>query len=128
MNNPFVQQYLVLPLLKKKDVLYLAVPDPTLPILNDLKFLTGLNLRLLVVPFDLLQQTIDTVLNTNLLSGLGDLEDAKLDELNISAYEEEADTIAQLDTALDTSPIVRYVNKILLDAINKNASDIHFEH
>lgn len=127
LNLHFVQKHLALPLYKRKSTLYLAVADPSLTVLNDIKFITNLNLKLIVVPYDQLQQTIDALQNSQLLSGLGDLDDDKLDELNVSAYEEESESVDQLDTSVDSAPIVRYINKILLDAINRNASDIHFE-
>ena len=127
MTLNFVKKRLALPLFKKHGVLYLAVADPTLSLLNDIKFITDLNLKLIIVAFDKCQQCIDTYQNSQLMSGLGDLDDKKLDELNISAYDEEQESVEQLDTAVDSAPIVRYINKILLDAINKNASDIHFE-
>ena len=127
MSLHFVQKRLVLPLLKKNGVLYLAVADPTLALLNDIKFITDLPLKLIIVAFDKCQQVIDSYQNTQLMSGLGDLDDEKLDQLNISAYDEEPENVEQLDTAVDSAPIVRYINKILLDAINKNASDVHFE-
>src|SRR5690606_3319727 len=56
------------------------------------------------------------------LSG-GDLDD--LDNLEVGAAEEERDDVGRED--IDDAPVVRFVNKVLLDAINKGASDIHFE-
>lgn len=127
MNLQVVQKRLALPLFKKKNILYLAVADPSLSILNEITFITDLTIKLVVVALDQLYLCVDTLQNTQLLSGLGDLDDAKLDELNVSAYEEVSETIDPLDTSVDSAPIVRYINKILLDAIHKNASDIHFE-
>lgn len=127
LNAQFFQKKIALPLLKKNGTLFLAVTDPTLPILNEIKFVTRLSLKLIITPSDQLQRTIDNILSTQLLSGLDDLDSAQLDDLNISTYEEEKENIQQLDDTVDNAPVVRYVNKILLDAINKGASDIHFE-
>jgi len=126
-NANFVQKRLAVPLLKKDDILYLAVADPMLAILNEIKFVTRLNLRLIIVPADQLQKAIDNLLNVQLLSGLDGLDDENLEDLNITSYEEEADNTPEVDINVNNAPIVKYVNKILLDAINKNASDIHFE-
>lgn len=127
MNLQVVQKRLALPLFKQNNTLYLAVIDPSLASLNDLKFLTGCHIKLVVVAQEPLHHCIDALQNSQLISGLGDLDDEKLDQLNVSAYEEEPEGIEQLDTSVDSAPIVRYINKILLDAINKKASDIHFE-
>jgi type IV pilus assembly protein PilB len=127
LNAPFVEKRIALPLLKKNGNLYLAVTDPTLPALNDIKFITGLNLHLIVVVGEQFNRCIETMHSAQLLSGLGDLDDEKLNELNVSAYEEEENGPEELGIDIDAAPIVRYVNKVLLDAINKGASDIHFE-
>lgn len=126
-NANFVQKRLAVPLLKKDDILYLAVADPMLAILNEIKFVTRLNLHLIIVPADQLQKAIDNLLNVQLLSGLDGLEDENLEDLNITTYEDEVDNTPEVDINVNNAPIVKYVNKILLDAINKNASDIHFE-
>ena len=56
---------------------------------------------------------------------MADLLDADLENLDISADDDSAEKESNLD--VDDAPVVRYVNKILLDAINSGTSDIHFE-
>lgn len=126
-NNQFVQEKQALPLFKKNSTLYVAVADPTLSVISDIKFMTQLHLKLVIVQSDQLQRTIDSILSTQLMSDLGDLDSAPLEELNITTYEEEKENVQELDENIDNAPIVRYINKILLDAIQKEASDIHFE-
>src|SRR5690606_17905819 len=61
-------------------------------------------------------------------TGLSALNDSDLDDLDVNAESEAADAGPDItESDIDDTPVVRFVNKVLLDAINKGASDIHFE-
>ncbi len=114
-----------LPISKRGNQLFIALSDPTnIPAIDEIKFNTGLTIEPILVEDDKLQQRIDEMLEASDTS-LADFNDSDLDELDISSGSEEPDNSTDVD--IDDAPVVRFVNKVLLDAINKDASDIHFE-
>ncbi len=114
-----------LPLVKRGNRLFLAVADPTNHQgLDEIKFNTGLASEAVVVEEDKLNRYIEQALDAQDTS-MSDLMDADLDNLDISAGDDEAPK--DNDSEVDEAPVVRFVNKILLDAINSGASDIHLE-
>jgi type IV pilus assembly protein PilB len=121
-----IRQHHALPLYRRGNRLYVAVSDPTnLRAIDEIKFHTGINTEAILVEEELLTKFIDTALEA-LDTTMSDLMDADLDNLDISTGEEEKQgDIKDLD--IDDTPVVRFVNKVLLDAINKGASDIHLE-
>lgn len=126
LNIHLVSKKLALPLFNKGGLLYLAITDPTIENLSEIKFLTGLDTRLLIVEPSKLEHVIDELLNTLILSELSASGgDEQLGNITVGAYEEEAADLASYD--VNSAPVVNYMNKILLDAIDKKASDIHFE-
>lgn len=125
-NMQLVRKRFGLPLFKKSGLLYIAVTDPTAELLNEVRFLTGFDTRLLIVEPSKLAQIIDDLLNTLILSEISGVGDENVSSITVNAYKEETTDLAAYD--VESAPIVNYVNKVLLDAINKKASDIHFEH
>jgi type IV pilus assembly protein PilB len=122
-----VRKRLALPLFKKGGAIFIAISDPTIENLSEVKFLTGLDTRLLVVETSKLTQLIDELLNSMILSELSaPSTNADLGMITVNAYKDESADLAMYD--IDSAPIVNYVNKVLIDAIEKKASDIHFEH
>src|SRR3990167_1844244 len=124
LNIQVVKKKLALPLFRKSGLLYLAITDPTIENLYEIKFLTGLDTRLLIVESSKLEHVIDELLNTLILSEISAPGD-ELKGITVNAYKEEITDLASYD--VDSAPVVNYVNKVLLDAIEKQASDIHFE-
>jgi type IV pilus assembly protein PilB len=86
--------------------------------------LTGLDTRLLIVESSKLEHVIDELLNTLILSEIS-APSEEVGAITVNAYKEDITDLASYD--VDSAPVVNYVNKILLDAIEKHASDIHFE-
>ena len=125
-NDKLIRQHSALPLVRRGVRLFVAVSDPTnLQALDEIKFQTGVTTEAVLVEEDKLSTIIDRFLESKEDDGLGDLGDDDLDDLDMEAYEgaeEEDDT-----SAADETPIVRFVNKMLLDAIKGGSSDIHFE-
>ena len=126
-DQKLVQKHHALPIYKRGKRLFIAISDPTnLAAMDEIKFHTGMTVDAVVVEEDKLQKIIEKALeaaDTSMqdLQG-GDLDD--LDNVDIGSGDEERDDGAQ---EIDDAPVVRFVNKVMLDAINKGASDIHFE-
>jgi type IV pilus assembly protein PilB len=114
-----------LPIFKRGNRLFLAVSDPTNHQgLDEIRFSTGLASEAILVEEEKLAKMIEKVMEDQETS-MGDLLDADLDNLDITTGDEDqAGDESNLD--VDEAPVVRYINKILLDAINQGVSDIHF--
>jgi type IV pilus assembly protein PilB len=125
LNIQLVKQRNALPLFKKGSLLYLAITDPTLESLYEVRFLTGLDIRFFIVEKSKLTHVMDELFNSIILSEINALGDEKIDNVTVSAYKEEGADLASYD--VESAPVVNYLNKVLLDAIEKGASDIHFE-
>ena len=124
-----IREHNALPLVRRGARLFVAVSDPTnLQALDEIKFQTGVTTEPVLVEEDKLAVVIEQFLNAQEDDGLGDLDGDDLEDLDMEALtddgpEEEDDP----GSATDDTPIVRFVNKMLLDAIKTGASDIHFE-
>jgi len=125
-SERLIQKHHALPLFKRGNRVYIGVSDPTnLQALDEIKFHIGANTEAVVIEEDKLAKAIDKVLEAA-DGGLGDIEDSdfeNLDDLEVGGDEHEQ----QDDSEIDEKPVVRFVNKVLLDAIKKGASDLHFE-
>jgi type IV pilus assembly protein PilB len=123
-----IRKHNVLPLLKKGNRLFLAVSDPSdVNAINEIKFHTSASLELVVAEDDKLVTLIDSLLNTKVDedSNFSDLDGLSFDDIDIELVEEPAE--GDEEEVQDEAPIVRFVNKVLLDAIKIGASDIHIE-
>jgi len=120
-----VKRKLALPLFQKSGLLYLAITDPTLESLYEARFLTGLNLRFFIVESSKLAQEIDELLNARILTEISIQSEDSIENIEINAYKEESTDLGNYDA--ESAPVINYVNRILIDAIDKHASDIHFE-
>jgi len=123
-----LRRHRVMPLVKRGKRLFVAVSDPTnLYALDEVKFATGLSVEAVVVEEDKLERMLAKSLeqvDTSMPELAG--EDFELDSLQVSSEDETADE--GVDRAdVEDAPIVRFVNKVMLDAIKRGASDIHFE-
>ncbi|MGH8482182.1 MAG: type IV-A pilus assembly ATPase PilB [Nevskiaceae bacterium] len=125
-SEKLMRQHRVLPLFKRGKRLYVGIADPTnLPALDAIKFATNLATEAIVVEEDKLLKQIDVALSAQQSSSMN-VDDTDLENLQIEGGEDIEVDIATSGDA-DDAPIVRFVNKIMLDAINGGASDIHFE-
>lgn len=128
-NEKLIRQHHVLPLFKRGNRLFVAMSDPTnLQALDEIKFHTGIMTDTVIVDQNMLSNMIEKVLTEHESSSLANLDDTDLDDLDISGIDDDPNSNGEIsDAEVDDAPIVRFVNKVLLDAINKGASDIHFE-
>jgi len=121
-----VQRHLVLPVSRAGSTLVLAMSDPTnYLVIDDIKFLTGYHIDVVVAEEVALQATIDRLYDrsASLMEVMSDLEDLELEVLD----EEEDVNLEELEKSTSDAPVVKLVNVILTDAIKKEASDIHIE-
>jgi type IV pilus assembly protein PilB len=128
-NDKLLAKHRVLPIFRRGKRLFLAVADPTnLHAIDEIKFQTSLGIEAVVVEDDKLQKAIDKAIEQAdaQMPALGDDEGMDLDSLETSGGDEGPDDKVTRDDVED-APIVRFVNKVMLDAIRRNASDIHFE-
>jgi type IV pilus assembly protein PilB len=128
-SDKLLAKHRVLPLFKRGKKLFLGVADPTnLHAIDEIKFQTGLTVEAIVVEDDKLQKILDKAIEQvdTAMPNLGDDEGMDLEALETTGGEDELGEAATRDDVED-APIVRFVNKVMLDAIRKGASDIHFE-
>jgi len=120
-----MQNYRVMALQSRGNTLFIALSDPTnLHALDDVQFQVGMALSPVVVEDDKLGKWISKIVEDSdtTLQSLGTDDDIDLD------FEKE-DKAAEPEQAtdIDDAPVVKYIQKMLLDAINMGASDLHFE-
>ncbi len=126
-SDKLIHQHHALPLFKRGNRLYIAVSDPTnLAAIDEFKFHTGINTEAVLVEEEKLEKAIEEALE-KMDTTMSDLMDADLDNLDVSSGETDTADSDATDSDIDDTPVVRFVNKVLLDAINKGASDIHLE-
>ena len=123
-----VTKHHAMPLFRRGNRLFIAVSDPTnLAALDEIKFHTGINTDAVLIEEKALNRVINNWVETQdtLGDGLDDLDSDDLEGIDVApAREGDEDDDGE---GIDETPIVRFVNKVLIDAIKQGASDIHFE-
>ena len=125
-DDKLIEKHHALPLFKRGNRLYIGISDPTnLAAIDDIKFQTGSNTEAVLVEVDKLSKFIEKILDED--DGMDDMLDEGLEDLDFE--DTEADTNKDDDSGsnIDDTPVVKFINKMLLDAIKKGASDLHFE-
>ncbi|HEB55328.1 MAG TPA: type IV-A pilus assembly ATPase PilB [Gammaproteobacteria bacterium] len=124
-KEDLIRKHRSLPIFKRGNRLYIAVSDPTnLQALDEIKFHVGIPTEPILVLDDRLGRLIDKSMEESDTS-LSELGDADLDDVEFADEDDDKGDVTESEA--DDTPVVRFVNKVLLDAINKGASDIHFE-
>lgn len=124
-SEKLVRQHHVLPLWRRGNKLFIGVSDPSNhQVINDIQFSTGLTTEAILVEDDKLSDAIDKLFDSQ-STGLEDMADVDLDGLDIESADDRQDPIGGQDA--DDAPVVRFVHKMLLDAIKSGSSDLHFE-
>jgi type IV pilus assembly protein PilB len=121
-----VQKYQLVPVNRAGATLIVAVSDPSnLFAIEDIKFMTGYNVEMVVASESAIKATIDKHYDqsASLADVMGDMD---LEDLEIIGEDDDVD-VTSLERATEDAPVVKMVNAILQDAIRKKASDIHIE-
>jgi type IV pilus assembly protein PilB len=131
-QDKLLQKHRCLPLYRRGKRLFLGVADPTnLHAIDEIKFQTGMGIEAIVVEDDKLQKLIDKAVEQadTAMPNLADDETGfDLENLDVSGGDDDAEGAGGVSRDdVEDAPIVRFVNKLLLDAIRRGASDIHFE-
>ncbi|HHG3163885.1 TPA: type IV-A pilus assembly ATPase PilB [Vibrio parahaemolyticus] len=123
-----ITRHNALPLHRTSSTLLLAIADPTnLQAEDDFRFATGLQVELVLADFRQLSAAIRRLYGRAIGQERSQLKEINQEEL-ASLVDVGADEIDNIeDLSQDESPVSRYINQILLDAVRKGASDIHFE-
>ncbi len=115
-----------IPIFHRGNRLFVAVSDPTnRKGLEDIGFQTGIATEEVLVEENKLTAFIEAFLEAEEGGGLGDLDDEDVD-LSLEMVDEEGDE-EDAGNATDDTPVVRFINKMLMDAIRAGSSDLHFE-
>ena len=126
-SRDLITKHNAIPLFKRGARVFIGIPDPTnLQALDEIKFnIGGGTTEAVVVEWDKLAKVIDKALEAA-DTGLGAMEDSDLEDFDdVEVGQEQPDTGNEAE--IDDAPVVRFVNKCLLDAIKRGASDLHFE-
>ncbi len=125
-NEKLIRKHNALPIYLRGKVLFVAMSDPTnLDALEEIQFNTGYTTELILADENSLSTAIERILEED--TDALDISDMDTEELAGIDVEEERQDDDGSEDGKDDAPIVVYINKILLDAIRKGASDLHFE-
>src|SRR5258706_8399509 len=124
-DNKLVMNHRVIALGKRGNRVFVAMSDPSSEqVLQEVKFATGLNIEPVVVEDDKLEKFVKKLTDSTGKALEIATEDVDLSGIEVTDGEAQPEVVTE---EIDDAPVVKYVQKILLDAINGGASDIHFE-
>jgi len=129
-KEELLRKHCVLPLFKRGNRLFVATAEPTdTRALDEVKFQTNLRTEPILVDAETIRRLIDRWLeNADTMEGAFGDDDEDLENLDVGAPDEaDGESQSGVDANSDDAPVVKFVNKVLVDAIRKGASDIHFE-
>ncbi len=125
-DNKIVSNHRVIALGKRGNRIFVAMSDPSNEqVLQEVKFATGMTMEPVVVEDDKLSIIVKKLTDSSAKTLEQATEDVDLSGMEMVDGETSTTEVASED--IDDAPVVKYVTKILLDAINGGASDIHFE-
>src|ERR1700687_2624605 len=124
-DSKIVTNHRVIALGKRGNRVFVAMSDPSNEqVLQEVKFATGLNMEPVVVEDDKLSIIVRKLTDSSAKSLEIATEDVDLSGIEVTDGESQPEVVTE---EIDDAPVVRYVQKIMLDAVNGGASDIHFE-
>jgi type IV pilus assembly protein PilB len=130
---PIARKYEIIPVRRMGNSLAVAMADPTnVFALDDIAFMTNLQVLPLVASQSAIRKAIDRHYESKTEAMASVMQDISTDLANIEVVEGEEETGSKVDVfelkeSADEAPVVKLVNMVLVDAIQKGASDIHFE-
>jgi type IV pilus assembly protein PilB len=128
-KEELLRKHCVLPLFKRGNRLFVGISEPTnTQALDEIKFQTNLAVEAILVDEDSIRRHIDRWLESaDALSDSMGGDDEGLENLDVGSEEDLAGGDSGVDAKTDDTPVVKFINKVLVDAIRRGASDIHFE-
>lgn len=136
----FVKKFYGLPILQRGDNLFIAIAEPNVPEFRNIGFLTQRNVEFVLTEADKLHKAIEEALrlhegqegadeaSNKFIDDLSSEIGEQFEDFEVSSLEEAAQEAELISSDnINETPIVRFVNKILVDAIRTKSSDIHFE-
>ena len=127
-SEELVRKHAALPLFKRGGKLFVGIADPTnTRALDEIKFHTNLTVEAILVDEDRIKRTIDLWLESAdaLADAVADSEG--MEGLEVSGGDEDLIGDSGVDAKGDDTPVVKFINKVLVDGIRRGASDVHFE-
>ncbi len=131
--SDIARKYMLIPITRTGSTLTVAMADPTnIYALDDIKFLTGLNVEPVVASELSIKKAIDKYYGSEtqieLRKVVEDLEGDFGDEADLEVVEDEEEIdLDSLVASVEEAPVVKFVNMMLMDAVKKGASDVHVE-
>ena len=124
-DEKLLRRHHALPLYKRGRRLFIGISDPTNQrVLEDIKFQTRLDIELVIISELQWAKAIEGAIE----SSSSVMVDSDIGELDFNSGDEggaKIETLTQSDA--EDAPVVRFINQVILQAINRGASDIHFE-
>jgi type IV pilus assembly protein PilB len=127
-DEKLINQHHALPLFKRGNRLFVGIADPTnTRALDEIKFAANMTVEPILVDEDQLRRGVELAFTQ--VDNLNEsAEDEGLENLELGSTDDDVnDAAGGVDAKGDDTPVVKFVNKVLLDAIKRGASDIHFE-
>jgi len=127
-REDLITKHKALPLFKRGNRLFLGIADPTnLRALDEIKFQSNHIIDPILIDEAQLQRAIELALTSSglVITGLDDAEG--LENLDLGSVDDDGEATGHDAVGNDDAPVVKFVNKVLVDAIKRGASDIHFE-
>ncbi|MET3652562.1 type IV pilus assembly protein PilB [Dyella japonica] len=126
-SEALINKHKALPLFKRGKRLFVGIADPMQShALDEIKFHSNCMVEPILVERGQLFRTIETALNA-MSNAMPEMGGGEFDELTLEGGDDEAESTGIDANANDDAPVVKFVNKILVDAIKRGASDVHFE-
>lgn len=124
-DERLIQKHNALPLYLRGNSLFIGLADPTdHEVIDEISFSSGFHVEPILVSSGQLADAIERALDSQ-GAEFDDFEDEGLEDIGFEQTDAEPDN--DTDPAVDETPVVKFINKVLIDAIRKGASDIHFE-
>jgi type IV pilus assembly protein PilB len=126
-SEALITKHQALPLFRRGKRLFVGIADPMQShALDEIKFHSNCMVEPILVERSSLLRVIEGLLNS-MRDTMPDMGGGELDGLELEVGDDEAEMTGIDANANDDAPVVKFVNKILVDAIRRGASDIHFE-
>lgn len=129
-KEDLITKHNVLPLFRRGNRLFIGIADPTNSrALDEIKFNSNLTVEPILVDEDTIRRTLEQWLDMNdtLANMTGDADGMENLDVGVGTDDDLIGSDSGVDAGGDDTPVVKFINKVLVDAIKRGASDIHFE-